>query len=364
MKARKAALALVLSGLLLGLLELAARQIPEPPQLERGIVLDPHPTRIWSLSAPAPSPYHPALYSVDADGMRSSAWEGTPDAPLILTLGDSSIFGDGILDEAALHAQLGQDLHGLGVEARTQTVAVPGYSLVQTTVVMEELGWARDPDLLLVGNLWSDCSLDSWRDEELLAAARSPFAMTERLLDHSTFFRRLRGLLNSALHRPATRTVTWPTAASQGIRRVPLAQYATLLQALLDEAAARGVGAIVLTLADQGALSAGQFVGTCAPYAEVQTEIARGRGLPVVSALQVYQASGLSIRGLLHDGLHPNAQGVALLASAVARSLVDGGWPAARLVPGPAIHPTLPADPWDGAVPPMRGSVLQEVSNR
>ncbi len=346
MLARRRLAALSVSLLVLVAAEGLCRLLPEAGDDGLRIVLDPHPTRIWALSAPVGAGGTPP-YRLDADGLRATVRQGAADAPLVVTLGDSSVFGDGVADGQTLHDRLVPALSAAGRAVRAKTLAVPGYSLVQSRIFMDELGWSLHPALLVVGNLWSDCNHDDFRDEELLAAIASPRARAERLLSRLALFRQLRGLVNRTLSRPTSWKVSWPHPGSEGVRRVPLPRYAALLDGLLDAARERGVGVLLLTLADRRAIERPTEPGSCAPYIAVQDQLGRARHVPRVDAGEAWRRSGLSADRLIWDNLHPTGEGDRVLADAIVRALVAAGWPGAPLVPGPAVPLRVPEDPLD-----------------
>ena len=354
-------LALAVSAIALGAMEGLARLVPEPEEAIVGIPLAPHPTRIWTTKASAPDAQVAAPYTLGPDGSRISTWEAPENAPLLLTLGDSSIFGDGVGDRETLHSLVGPALAARGIIARTGTLAVPGYSTAQTAVALEEEGWDQEPAMLVIGSLWSDCNLDSWRDADLLHAIRSPAARLERALSGLALFRLLRAQLNGALGRPGRWKVSWPMPGNSGLRRVPLVDYAANLNGMLDGARERGAGALLLTLTDDEALQSGQLSVGCAPYVQVQQAMAEARGTPAVSALAIMRSSGLDPRTLLQDPVHPTAVGMQLLAEGVVDALQGAGWPGSPVVPGPAVALPLPEDPFDQRLPASPGSMQRHM---
>jgi hypothetical protein len=337
-------------GLLLVLLaELIARVLPDPTPPARGIVLNPDPTRIWALGEPPPDDRGPPFYRLSREGNRAVHAPGPAGAPLLLSTGDSSIFGDGLPDGKTLHDQLQVVLNARSISARVGTLAVPGYSTVQTLAALQEVGWEMQPHTLIVGNLWSDSNLDAFRDADLLRAAGSPMARVERLLVHSALFRQTRMGVNRALGRPAARKIAWPTPGQRGVRRVPLADYARNLSAMFDGARERGVGVVVLTLANAPMLQDGlQSSQEWAPYFAVQSAVAEAHHVPRVEALSIYRSSGLPSRALFQDELHPTADACRLLAEGVADALVQAGWPARAPVASETAPVIAPSDPFDG----------------
>ena len=236
-------------------LEGIARRVPEawlPRTTEGGQTtaqsspLLPSATRIFRFP-PGPVLLAGATATIDADGFRLPQTAGAAGAPLIITLGDSSIFGHGVQDGATLHDRLQVHLQEAGIATNVTTAAQPGYSTVQALAVMREAGWARNPSLLVVGTMWSDSTLDRYRDSEMVDR--------EQGLEHSALYRLLWLGTSTALGRPTARQVRWPTPSDAGIRRVPLREYRDNLDAILSEAAKRGVSVLVLGLPGMGWLT-------------------------------------------------------------------------------------------------------------
>lgn len=350
------ALALALGVGLLLAAEGVARLFPEP-EPPRGVVLVPHFTRIWTLAAGREH----SFFRVSPDGLRVTGTPGPPEAPLILTTGDSTLFGDGVEDRYTIHDVMGASLRGAGVPARTGTLAVPGYSTLQTRAVLHEVGWNLSPSLLVVGNLWSDSKVDDFRDADLLARLQSPMGRAEALASHLALFRQVRGAVNRSLGRPVTRIISWPTDGAQvGIRRVPLKLYAANLQAILEEARVRGVGVLFLGLASRPMLAQDpRNLDAWLPYVTVQEQVAQAHGCPRVDARQVL--AGQAVESVLVDDVHPTLLGYRLLGEALAARLVEEGWPTNRLLPREAPPVEVGPDPMDGRGGLDRGRFLDSL---
>jgi len=352
---KKLLFAVVVLFLVLGGAELVARRLPSEPVPPRGIVMPPHPTRGWTLAEPTISM---KLYHATADGLRRPADEGPEGAPLVLTTGDSSIFGDGHPDGLTIHDQLHAKLNA-SVPSRVATLGVPGYSTEQTRVVLDEVGWDLSPRLLVVGNVWSDSNTERLRDRDLLDAASSIFGRAELLLSDSALFYQVRARINAARGLPARRKVTWPVLGATGLRRVPLADYAGNLAAILNGAAGRGVGVVVLALTNEVKLNGAQGQQPWDPYFDVQRRAAEAHGVPIVDATRVLAGSTPS--SVLHDNLHPNQAGAERIAAALATAILDAGWPGATPVPGEAAPVSTGADTWDGREKPNDRSAVRDA---
>lgn len=317
-------------------------------------MLVPDRNRLWRLGPPMPEMPNP--YRVE-DGFRVSAEEGPADAPLVLTLGDSSIFGHDLADGETIHDAMQAAFLRAGVPARVRTLAVPGYSTLQTLEVLDEVGWDLQPRAIVIGNLWSDSTLDAIRDEDLRAAYASWTTRAELVLSYSGLFRLTRRTINGARGLPAERTIRWPQPGDTGVRRVPIDDYVQNLQAMMDQAAERGVGVVVLGLATNSQAYEGRGPRQPVwPYIDAQYRVAEARGVPWVDMIAVYRQANVG-GNLWSDGLHPTGTGATLLGQALAATLVQDGFPTAVTVPrrGADVFPV--ADTWDGAAPLEKRSV-------
>jgi hypothetical protein len=338
----KAITGLLLATVLLCSMEVVLRLVePLPPAAHGGgTFMVPHPTRGWAM-APGFAHTGATTAQIDSDGNRHC-----PDAPgpLVLTLGDSSIFGHGLGESDTLHAAMGAALADQGVPARVCTIAVPGYSILQSRTALEEAGWARSPSLLIIAQLWSDNNHDWFQDAALLDRLRAPSAIANRLLRGSATFR----LLSALLGRPAAHTVAWqerfhgtesatdaPATRSseagqkrkiKGPRRVPLPAYAAALSDVLATAGERKVAVILLLPANRRLLQGEP--GPWDPYRAVLAEIGEKAGVPVVDARPILEseiARGTSLDRLFLDELHPSAPAQRALGGALAQAARAAG---------------------------------------
>ncbi len=305
--------------------------------------MQPHPTRGWSMS-PGTVDSAGVSVTIDATGLRSCPESSSP---LLLTLGDSSIFGHGLADMDTLHGQLGVATAGA---YRACTAAVPGYSSLQTRVFLDEQGWSMGARVIVIGNQWSDNQFDYFPDATLLGALSGPSGAAESVLIDSALYRFLAGVLG----RPTTYSVYWKSRDSWGgVRRVPLETYADNLRWMLAEARSRGVGVVFLTLANRRTLQYESVHEPWTPYVEYRTTLARVAGVPIVDATPILRASGEAVEALFMDEMHPTALGNQLVASELAKVLAMG-----PVVPGEPAALALPRDIFDEG--PLDPRSLQE----
>jgi hypothetical protein len=345
---RRALAGLLIAALVLLLVEGAARLLLPPPGGAKAAVaglMAPDPRLGWRLrpgSWASPGRDGPVTVEIGEDGLRACPAAA---GPLILTLGDSSVFGHGLVEADTLHAQLGAALAARGQPARVCTAAVPGYSALQTLAALEGGLWDRRPAALVLAQLWSDNNHDHFEDAALLAALGQPEGQLSLLLSRSRAALGLRRLLG----RPDHRTVGWQLPGlTEGLRRVPLPAYAAALRALLDGARARGIGVVVLTLANRETVGAPEAPGPWDPYVQVQAATATAAGLPRIDASAALRALNLPLDALFLDQMHPTGRANAAVAAALAPALAAGA-------PVPAAFDPVetPPDPWErGPVEP------------
>lgn len=319
--------------------ELVARQVDleGPTWNGRGggtaVIMARHPSRLWTM-APGIRPNAGVPSTINTDGLRGPL----PDLPRpkgrerILITGDSSFFGHGVGDGETLGVQLGEQLVQRGLDVDVVNGAIPGYSTAQTLLLLDELGWAYEPTLLVVGNLWSDNNFDAFKDADLLRTAE---VNNRPWLGQFALFRLLSALSDQWRDGDTGRMVTWTRSAawpSTGTRRVPIQDYAINLDTIMRSAAERGIGVALIAPTNVG-LVEGRYRdgGHWDVYFEVQSQLARRHHVPLLRALPVLQAAGEG-RALFVDEMHPSARGNARLGVAFAEALIEAGWPEKRLI--------------------------------
>ncbi len=271
--------------------------------------------------------------TVNAAGFRDRN-RGPKTRPRLLALGDSSVYGFGVDDAEVFTAHLEADL---GVEVING--GVPGYSSFQSINLLRGRGLAFDPDVLLVGNLWSDNNFDSFVDRELLADyagwIESPASRLRHRLQASALFRGLDWHLRVSRQINAAQTVGWQagsTAPRTGKRRVSILDYATNLTHFCAIMHARDGGVVFLMLPNREDISGRAPSPAWGPYRRAMREVAKACGAPLVDGPRAFTASGRSADVLFRDQMHPTAAGHTLLAAAVAATLSTENWPATPLL--------------------------------
>jgi lysophospholipase L1-like esterase len=303
--------------------------------------------------------------AINSHGLRGGEW--TPEKPAgvrrIMALGDSSVYGFGVEDDEVFTARLEEHL---GEGAEVLNAAVPGYSTYQTINLLQIRALAFQPDLLLVGCIWSDNNFDSFVDRELLAAYssfRNSYARgLHALLERSALYTILDYKLRVLRKFPEERRVGWMVGRGEkvGERRVPIQEYARNLETIVELAHDHGSEVAFMVLPNRDDLEDQPESGAAwDPYRQVMRDTALRHGAPVVDLPALFIGSGRSADDLFLDEMHPTALGHHLWGEAVHSALEERGWSAGEPVerdPAPSPIPSY-ADPYvEGDHAPPEGA--------
>lgn len=290
-----------------------------------GILLDGSPWFLWELR-PGVHQERGVTVSVNALGMRG-AEVGPKSGPRVLALGDSSIYGFGVADDEVFTSRLAASL-----DVEVINGGVPGYSTFQSLNLLDARGLALEPDVLLIGNLWSDNNFDTFVDRELLAAYsdwhRSRIGTLRGFLERSALFRWVDWFARVRGQGEAARRVGWTVGGGgdpMGRRRVEIHDYTVNLFELASRMKARGGGVAFILLANRDDLLHKTPNPAWEPYRSIMAQTADLWDAPLVDVPSAFEASGLDVDALFLDDMHPTAAGHQVLAEAVTAALA--GWP-------------------------------------
>ncbi|MFZ5481948.1 MAG: SGNH/GDSL hydrolase family protein [Myxococcota bacterium] len=338
---KRALAALVLAALALAGLEAGARRLDVPdPALpsasasKDGIMLHGNPWLLWEL-VPGEHVEQGVSVRVNAQGFRDGV-RGAKTGRRALALGDSSVYGFGVADEDVFTAVLERSTGDEFVNA-----AVPGHSSFQQLNLLLMRGLALDPDLLVVATLWSDNNFDSFTDRDLLTDYAGWEASWQqaarRRLERLALFRALDWHLRVRPQGDRARKVGWILGGDDprtGKRRVAIADYAGNLDAFCRIMAERDGGVVFVVLPNQEDVRSPPPDPAWGPYRRVMRETAARWQAPLVDLPAAFRATGLGVRDLFLDEMHPTTAGHRLMAEAVAAALA-GGWPTLGSPSGP-----------------------------
>jgi lysophospholipase L1-like esterase len=348
-------LAVAFALVLLAVLEIAARlvEVPDPsaPGQEgevtmKGILLNGNPWLLWEL-VPGDHVEVGTTAHVNSQGIRGRE-RGPKEGRRAVAVGDSSVYGWGVADGQVFTDVLEQRTGDEFID-----LAVPGHSSYQQLNLMLMRGLDLDPDLLIVANLWSDNNFDSFTDKELLASyagwEASPWQPMRRHFEKLAIFRVLDWQLRVKPQGERAKKVGWMlggTDTRTGNRRVAINDYAANLEAYAKLMAGRGGGVVFVTLPNrEDIVPRNDMEPAWAPYRRAMRETAERWGAPLVYMPDVFRATGLGVKDLFFDEMHPTARGHALLGEAIAAALANG-WP--TLPPAPSSPLPTYEDPFEG----------------
>ena len=308
------------------------------PQGASGL-MEAHPTRLWGMPPGAKANAEGSTAVINELGLRGSI----PERPRpsgrnrIMSLGDSAFFGFGVNDHQVFTYQLSSLLRKQGFDVDDVNAGVSGYSIAQHRILLDEVGWDLEPTLLIICNVWSDNTWDTFHDEDLLAtrafASRNP-------LTRSALVKMAAAQWAALDPSDGGRVIVWNSAGEWPVgkkRRVPLDRWITLTDGVIREAADRGIGVLILKPTNSFLLEGmgnGPDPGW-QPYFDAMDGLADHHNVPMVDVTELYQSamqSGTPLQSLLWDKMHPSEAGHRILAEGIAQKLVEVGWPKNRLL--------------------------------
>lgn len=266
-----------------------------------------------------------------------------PNEVRILTTGDSSVYGWGVPDgrtyQELLERRLNQRFPGSRIEV--VNLGVPGYSTVQTLRLLEDVGWALEPDLVVVSNIFSDCNIDVFQDETALALVRPPTVGLTATLHRSRTYCAAWNVYanryassnqerNRVLMPGIPRDTSWLETVDRVVdqSRVPLDDYLRNIDAIEVAAAAHGARVVLAPLAQEWDVGRWTVRGMpkpsegttlqWTPYRAALAAYAEARSVPFLPFYEAFAAvpRDRAMR-LFNDPIHPSSDGAAVMADAL-----------------------------------------------
>ncbi len=276
----------LLLALASGLLSLGALEVVGRLALPEGA--DSHPFQSqalagWTLPAGETFQHMGHEVRVNSWGLRGPE----PERPRWLALGDSTVFGHGVADEETLPAQLSRTL---GVQVLNG--GVPGYTCAQARDQRSRLSELGAHGLLLY---------------LMISDSFHPHPSDKVWLPDLP-------LRELGLGRLAVSVAAW-RGQHRG-RRVEPEDFADCLRAL----GAEHDGPVVFVIPVTDEAARGRPEPELEPYREAISRIAAERG-PLVDPAPTFEADPRGVERLMADPVHPSAEGLALIAGALAETI-------------------------------------------
>lgn len=305
------------------------------------------PELLWALEPNRRFQTGNDVTEINAVGLREKLLPTTPKKPnekRILVTGDSSIYGWGVQDHQTYAVNLEKELKRIyRFPIEVINLGVPGYSTEQTLKLLDKVGWDYDADLIIVSNIFSDCNIDAFQDEQALALANPDSSLMYRTLRSSRLYCSVYmpwAKFQSSLNQSPNRVLmpgmpTGPNAAVTlenlnkviGLSRVPMNKYLDNLSTIQKEAASRGASMLLAPLAQEWDVGIWNVpmpppdenhVLPWQPYREAQKEWASEHNVDIVSFPEAFAAHTGNFAELFVDHMHPSPIGTQIMARAVA----------------------------------------------
>ena len=332
-----------------------------------------------------------AVTQTNAVGLRTSLLPEDPKGAgelRVVVTGDSTIFGWGVPDGETYAELLELELDRAISDRRVRVInlGVPGYSTEQTLLLLEDLGWSYQPDLLVVHNLFSDSNIDAFQDRDALRLANPENSPVYRSLHRSRLYCAAYMPLArfQAQYQQESDRVLMPgrppdaddalalesVDALIDLSRVPLDDYVENLERMAQQATEHGAQMVLAPLAQEWDVGLWRHPGVeppgptdllpWQPHREAARRVADDRGLAFVDVPEAFAQAPGEPALLFIDQMHPSAWGAQVLARAVADAVrerpdllgLEGGIPPAAPLSPPATGGPNPAP---DQLPPREG---------
>lgn len=266
----------------------------------------------------------------------------------ILTTGDSSVYGWGVPDGRTYQEELERRLQTQFPQLRIEVInlGIPGYSTVQTLRLLEDVGWALQPDLLIVSNIFSDCNIDAFQDSKALSLVTPPTAGVGATLRQSRTYCSAWNVYanqyatsnqerNRVLMPGVPRDMRWLERVDEYIdlSRVPLQEYLDNIAEIQAQATAHGAKMVLAPLAQEWDVGRWTIRGMpkpkpgqvlpWAPYREALAAYATRANVPHVPLYEAFARVPAERQGrLFNDPIHPSVDGAAVMAATLYDALM------------------------------------------
>ena len=310
--------------------ELIAWESPPPPAKSGAPTLKGNPYLLFEF-APGVRREQNVTVTINRLGLRGEEIEiPKPDGiRRFITTGDSSVFGFGV-EDAEVFSKVADEL--LGYKAQSICGAIPGYSSFQSINLLHLRGLSTEPDLFVIGNIWSDNNFDSFIDKELLATytgyEQSMVGVTKKFLSQFNLYRVIDWKMRVKKRAQVARKVGWTLGSSEhiGARRVEINDYAQNLETMVQMAKEMNAEVLFMLLANEEDLRSISGDKAWTPYRDIMKSTAKRHGAPLIHVPELFMASALSKEELFLDEMHPTRKGHKIMAEALSKILQDADW--------------------------------------
>lgn len=238
------------------------------------------------------------------------------DEERLFTLGDSSIYGQAVPEDAVFSSVAAKALSQTwGRPVSAVIGGVPGYSSTQAEALLRKLGKEVQPTWVIIGTLWSDVYPENARTLQQQADFLRKFAiyrvgvslLTPWLAPQKVGYLNGRGDVGGGDGVPA---------------RTSLEEYRKNLETMVQETLSLGARPAVLILPAPLDFDPVPPPATVLEYRDVLRELASRYHAPLVDGPRDFPAAGGTVAHF-GDQVHPNANGHLLLGQLLAKALAS-----------------------------------------
>jgi lysophospholipase L1-like esterase len=283
----------------------------------------------WTLPPSRTEAFGATVMRYNALGMRGPDWPPPkPGEVRILSLGDSSIFGLGVMESQVFNAVAAEELAARWTRDVVGVIGgIPGFTTTQALSLQARVEAGIGPSWVVIGCLWSDVLHPGTAPE---IAAPSPFAT----------YRVARLFLAPWLTTQKVRFLDSRADVSTpgGEARTGLDRYAANLRALAERALADGAKPAFLLLPAPLDLDAAAPPENVSTYRAAMRGVAAAMNAPLVDGVALAKERGATL-AWWSDQVHPSSLGHRELGLALAEALAPIGPPPAGQTRYPAAKP-------------------------
>ncbi len=291
----------------------------------QGVPMVADPERGWML--PPASILRGQRYDVRTNSLGLRGGEIPPKEEgevRIFTLGDSSVYGDGVSEGAIFSSVAAKKLEeAWGRPVRAIVGAVPGHDSSQSLATLKVPGGQLELDWVVIGNFWSDVYRgDRTADPD----DEKGYYDTRSVLRRSAAYRVSWQLLGPFIAQRQVRFLASrdDVGSLGGARstRTSLELYLKNLRELVKIAHGYGAKVVILRLVAPMDLDRVPPPDTVGRFRAVQSLVAEESDGLLVDGPQLFKDRGATL-GFFSDHVHPNALGHALLGAGLADVILD-----------------------------------------
>lgn len=294
-----------------------------------GIPLAADAQRGWSLPPNSEVQVSGVVIRGNSLGMRGS--DLTPPVPgevRLFTLGDSSIFGDGV-DEVDVFSTVSAGMLARAWDRRVLGVigAVPGHDSGQSLNTLKGLGERVRPTWVIVGNLWSDL----YRREDPSTDPYVYLPPVKGILRKSALYRLMWRGMSPWLNATQVRWIEDQEDVGDvedETLRVPLRDYLRNLSEMAEVTRRLGARIAFLILPAPMDFDAVPVPDAVSQYRLGMKRVAAREGAPLLDGPALFKDRGGG-PALFWDNVHPTAEGHFLLGTGLSELLEPFGPPPA-----------------------------------